>query len=131
MIHEIFDFFPFDMASGPDFLAFYLCFAIVGVFGAALLRRTIAARIDRSFVVETEPAVLVPAGPATPYRTRGMPPPPPRRRLAVGWVPKPDEFWAIAYLKGGTRGVANTLISAAMAAGWIAAATDKPGSVTL
>jgi uncharacterized protein (TIGR04222 family) len=128
MIHEAFDFFPFNMASGPAFLAFYFFFALYALVGAIFLRRAVGARIDRALV--TPPAVVSTgaAANADPYRARGTVAPTDRKRLGIGWIPGVDEHWAIAYLKGGERNVANTLISAAMAAGWLSTLKEKPGT---
>jgi uncharacterized protein (TIGR04222 family) len=127
MIHETFDFFPFDMASGPAFLAFYFFFALCALGGAIFLRRAIGARIDRAFITPPGPRAAGAAANADPYRAKGVVAPNDRKRLTMGWIPGVDEHWAIAYLKGGERNVANTMISAAMAAGWLSTDREKPG----
>jgi uncharacterized protein (TIGR04222 family) len=127
MIHEIFDFFPFNMASGPAFLAFYFFFALAAFVGAIYLRRAVGARIDRAIVTSTRSSAPIAGTNADPYRAQGVVAPTDRKRLTVGWIPGVDEHWAIAYLKGGERNVANTMISVAMASGWLSTEKEKPG----
>jgi hypothetical protein len=83
LIHTIFDFWPFNMASGPEFLGFYFFLAFGGVLGAWVLRTIVAGRVDREVVIEPEP-VPAPAGHGSPYRYDPTPPPPPRQRLTPG-----------------------------------------------
>ncbi len=131
MIHEIFDFFPFNMESGPEFLMFYLLLTLAVLTAASVLRAAISARLDRAFLAsksKEEPIVSSDEG-GTPYRRPGRPPRLPRQKLTVGWIPKPDEHCAIAYLQGGTRGVANTLISTAMAAEWLRFSKKNPANI--
>ena len=116
---------PFNMASGPEFLAFYFFISLVGLLAAVLAQITWGASIDRRAIPEESSA---PGPGARPYRAGAGPT---RRRLTAGWVPRPDELWAVAYLKEGTRGVANALISAALAAGWIAPDPAQNGQVFL
>lgn len=100
MIHETFDFFPFNISSGPDFLGFYFLLALSAMVGVAYLRRGVGARLDRSYSSASLPTSAVPATHTTPYRAHGPSAPIERKRLTVGWIPKPDEYLAIAYLKG-------------------------------
>ncbi len=131
MIHETFDFFPFNLSSGPDFLGFYFLFALSALIGVAYLRRAVGVRIDRSYSSAHLPIFTGTAMHANPYRAQGSSAPVERKRLTVGWIPKPDEYLAIAYLKGGEHSVANTLISAAMAAAWLTCLKEKPGTALL
>ncbi|AGP35080.1 hypothetical protein [Sorangium cellulosum] len=48
MIHEIFDFFPFNIASGPEFLLFYFVLSASGLFFATLARKALGASLDRA-----------------------------------------------------------------------------------
>ena len=50
MIHEIFDFFPFNIESGPDFLGFYFLLAFVVLLFAGILRAAVGARLDHAFL---------------------------------------------------------------------------------
>lgn len=131
MIHETFDFFPFNLSSGPDFLGFYFLFAFSALIGVAYLRRAVGVRLDRSHSSPPLPICTGAAANANPYRAQGSSSPIERKRLTVGWIPKPDEYLAIAYLKGGEHSVANTLISAAMAAGWLTCLKENPGTALL
>ena len=128
MIHSIFDFWPFDIDSGPAFLAFYFVLTVGGLILAVIVRSSIAQRIDREAIADDpQPVQAIPAGHGSPYRYEAAPPAPVRKRLTTGWVPRPDELWAIAYLKEGTRGVANTLLGVAMTAGWLAQHPTESG----
>ncbi len=86
MIHEIFDFFPFNMGSGPAFLLFYLALSISGLVVAILVRSAVGASLDRSAQLSGAAAVAGAPGGA-PYRTPAYAHAPPRQRLSAGWIP--------------------------------------------
>src|SRR4051812_39545015 len=100
MIHRALNFFPFDIASGPVFLAFYFLTTIVVLSAAVLLRRIVGSRLD-AWVQAPVTASMAPIHPATP---------PLRRPLTVGWIPQADEHSVIAYLRHRIWGVADVLI---------------------
>ena len=106
MISRTFDFFPFNMGSGPEFLVFYAGLAIGAFVLAAIARRVAGWLLDRG---------ASSVGNA---------------RLRVGKVPHADDCLAIAYLREGERGVANTLISEAVAEGWLGPPTKDKKTFT-
>ena len=101
------DFFPFNMGSGPAFLAFYAAFAFVGLNALRVVRDLVGGFLD---------------GRAFDTASGG---------LAIGRVPRADDCLAVAYLREGARGVANTLISQAMAEGWLGPPSDADGKFTV
>ncbi len=122
----LYDVWPFNIASGPEFLAFYFFISLVGLIGAGAGadRRRLA---DRSAAPKPSPAeprrrarARCPTGSGAPERA--APPPTPAHGRA-GCRGR-DELWEIAYLKEGTRGVANALIGAALAADWLQPTED-------
>jgi uncharacterized protein (TIGR04222 family) len=113
----MFEFFPFDMESGPLFLAFYFVFSVATLFIAKRIRK---ARIAAKYAEPPEPAALPePRAPVTAYRTAVAPARAHHRRLTIGYAPGPDEVWAVSYLREGATGVANTIVAIAGAAGWL------------
>jgi hypothetical protein len=118
----LYDVWPFNMASGPEFLGFYLLISVVGLLAAVLAQIAVGGHLDRATQAETDAAP--PPSTGGPYRAEGRPRERKRRRLTTGWVPRADEFWAIAYVKEGKRGVANALMSVALAGGWLVSEDD-------
>src|SRR6185436_5609301 len=51
-------------------------------------------------------------------------------RLLVGRMPKTEDCLAVAYMREGERGVANTLISEAVAEGWLGPPTKEKEAFT-
>ncbi len=92
IVTPLVDFFPFNMESGPQFLLFYAAFAFVGLNAVRIVRNLLGRWLDGR----------VGAGS-------------PGGGLAIGRVPRADDCLAVAYLREGSRGIANTLISEAMA----------------
>jgi uncharacterized protein (TIGR04222 family) len=117
---RIFDFFPFNVDSGPKFLAIYLGIAIVGLW----LAKAAQARVVRRREEATKAALAVKEQPAG-YRISAAIPWA-HRPLTVGFMPMREEHLCIAYLKGGTAGVASALVASAVAHGWLV--TDPDGS---
>jgi uncharacterized protein (TIGR04222 family) len=92
-----FNFFPFNIRSGPDFLLLYAVLGIIGLIVLMLVRRTYGGYLDN----------LATVGPGH------------DKRLQIGRIPDPAQHYAIAYLKRGDLGVADTLVAVAHAAGAI------------
>ena len=95
-ITELVDFYPFNIAAGPDFLVFYAIFAVVVFVLARIVRNVLGRVLDKRAEQSVE-----------------------ETRLLVGRMPKTEDCLAIAYMREGERGVANTLISEAVAEGWL------------
>lgn len=95
---DFFDFFPFNMHSGFDFLVLYAGIGMVGLVVLTLVRHTLGMHLDSLARAAGSP---------------GM------RRLTIGEVPSPEQYYAIAYMLHQEPGVANTLIAVAHAAGCI------------
>ena len=110
------EFWPFDIESGPDFLGFYFLLMLVALTAAGWLAHVIASRTPAKPFAQPALRAAVPPGQA--YRQPGGSPPP-RQRLTIGFIPWPDEHWAIAYLRGGNAAVADLLLCTALASGWL------------
>jgi uncharacterized protein (TIGR04222 family) len=96
IITPLVDFFPFNMESGPAFLVFYAALAFVGLNFVGVVRTFVGGWLDgRAATGGPNPA------------------------LVVGRVPPADDCLAVAYLREGTNGIANTLVSEAVAEGWL------------
>jgi hypothetical protein len=107
VITEAVDFFPFNLASGPAFLVFFgvlslVVFVVVG-FARDAVGRVLDKREEES-VADT--------------------------RLLVGRMPKIEDCLAVAYMREGERGVANTLISEGVAEGWLGPPTKEKKTFT-
>jgi uncharacterized protein (TIGR04222 family) len=113
----MFEFWPFDMASGPSFLAFYAALVVASAFASLRLGRALAERIDRG------PGDADPTGEGGgAYRQAALPSR--RKRLTLGSIPGGDEVFAITYLRRGTTGLAESLLCAATAAEWLVPSPD-------
>lgn len=110
---RIFDFFPFNIDSGPAFLGIYALIAIVGL----LLAKAAQERAIRRSEEETNAALAVKEQPAG-YRVPAERPWA-HQRLTVGFMPMREEHLRIAYLKGGNDAVASALVASAVAHGWL------------
>jgi uncharacterized protein (TIGR04222 family) len=111
----LFHFFPFDMPPSEGWVVIYLALALSVLGMTYVMCDMIGAAADRANAPHLTPLSLI--GPGGVYRT---PPTPPHERLAIGHVPRPDEVWAIAYLRGKTKAVAEVLVSHAIAGGYLA-----------
>jgi len=118
-VESLFDSWPFNMESGPSFLGFFALLAV-----SALAVATVAS--DRYGWVMDWAAVRAAHARTTPETTSTSADAPyrdvssaPRAapRHAVGSVPGPDHYWAIAYLRQGTSAVRDLAFSTAMANG--------------
>lgn len=110
---RIFDFFPFNVDSGPAFLGIYAAIAIVGL----LLAKAAQARAIRRSEEAMKAALAVkeqPAGYRTPADRQWA-----HQPLTIGFMPLREEHLRIAYLKGGINGVADALVASAVAHGWL------------
>ena len=96
---DFFDFYPFNMHSGFDFLMLYAGVGMLGLFVLTLVRRTYGIHLDN-----LSRATVAGVG---------------SRRLNIGEIPTPDQHYAIAYLQHEELGVTNTLIAVAHSAGCI------------
>ena len=95
MFLDLFNFYPFNVRSGFEFLFLYGVFGAIGLVILTMVRRTYGAHLDG----------------AAAQAIQGV------KRLTIGVVPAPDQYYAIAQLKNGTAGVVDTLIAVAHAAG--------------
>ena len=114
---ELYEFWPIDMESGPLFLIFMLFISGIALGGAALVGGIFGAMLESGEAPGIAVGPVIPPGPPHAYRQPTLPQT--RRRLAIGWVPQPDDAWAIAYLRDGEKGVGDALFAAATALGWI------------
>ena len=110
---RIFDFFPFNVDSGPAFLGIYAGIAIVGL----LLAKAAQVRAIRRSEEAMKAALAVkeqPAGYRTPADRQWA-----HQPLTIGFMPMREEHLRIAYLKGGINAVADALVASAVAHGWL------------
>jgi hypothetical protein len=114
---DIYEVWPINMESGPAFLIFLLFFSGVALGGAGLIGAILGSILESGEATGIAVGPAQPPGPNNPYRRPG--PAEGRKRLAIGWVPLPEDAWAIAYLRDGQKGVAEALFAAAVALGWI------------
>jgi uncharacterized protein (TIGR04222 family) len=114
----MFEFWPFDMPRGPSFLWFYAALVIASAVGSWWLGRAFAEAIDR----RPSDADPTPEGGGA-YRQAAQPSR--RKRLTLGSIPGADEVFAIAYLRGGTTGLAQALLCTATAAEWLVPGPDS------
>lgn len=115
-MNELYDVWPFNLDSGPEFLVLYALLSLVA-FGigwfaselvASLIERTGGPHVaPTSTAAESLGAYRSSVGPAGP------------RPLARGTLPGPEDVWAIAWLRDGESGVAEALMAAAVASGWV------------
>jgi uncharacterized protein (TIGR04222 family) len=117
-----FDFFPFNLPSGGPFLAFYTFVIVSTLLLITALRSLLPRLLQRPAL--PPPTEDSPTGGDSPYRAAGLRPAPAHRPLTLGYLPRSDELYAIAYLKEGSRGVANLLIAQALAAGYLRPKSD-------
>jgi uncharacterized protein (TIGR04222 family) len=115
-----FDFFPFNIDSGPRFLVIYAGIAIIGI----LLAKAVQARAIRRSEEATKAAMAVKEQPAG-YRVPAGAPWA-HQLLTIGFMPMREEHLRIAYLKGGNNAVAGALVASAVAHGWLV--TNPHGS---
>jgi uncharacterized protein (TIGR04222 family) len=111
---RILDFPPFNIDSGPQFLAIYLVIAVCGAWLAKAARVQVVARREKAARAASA-ANEQPAGyriPAERWWTHWP--------LTIGSMPMREEHLRIAYLKGGLGGVASALVASAVANGWLA-----------
>jgi uncharacterized protein (TIGR04222 family) len=95
MFLELTNFYPFNVRSGFEFLFLYAVLGLIGITLLTLVRRVYGAHLDGQTAGAT----------------------PNDKRLAIGNVPSPEQYYAIAYLRNASAGVADTLIAVAHAAG--------------
>jgi uncharacterized protein (TIGR04222 family) len=112
-VTSLFDVWPLDIDSGPAFLLFYL---VASVTLLSLARGTAAlignAMDDTGGAPSSRPDAVA----AGPYRVVGS-----GSRFAVGTIPRLEDAWAVAYLRGGLTGLRDALLVAAGAANWVVA----------
>lgn len=104
---ETFDFWPFDIPPGTEFLFVYAVIALVGISlakGAQAVALGLAAP-------DIRPEQDASAGYRTPGRVK--------TKLAVGSYPSIDDTLAIAYLRKGKAGLAEAIFIQASAEGWL------------
>ena len=107
MLHP-FDFYPFNVPAGTEFLGIYAVTSIVVLLATYGVREAVARGIDRAHRPTVAPA------PGGSYRGGAA-----GDELQIGDVPRPDQVLALAYLFGGTTQVSFTLIATALAEGWL------------
>ncbi|HNN97088.1 MAG TPA: TIGR04222 domain-containing membrane protein, partial [Pseudomonadota bacterium] len=99
---ELFDFYPFNIRSGFEFLFIYAVFSIAGLLLLSTLRRSYGMRLD----------------------SKSMPPG--GAMLRIGQVPTQEQYYTIAYLQRGLVGVTETLIAMAHSCGALKPVPEKP-----
>lgn len=105
-VAETFDFWPFDIPPGTEFLLVYAVIALVGVVLAKAVQVVLLG-------------LLAPAG-AEASRGGGYRAPARQQpKLAVGTYPSVDDTLAIAYLGRGESGLAEAIFVQATAEGWL------------
>jgi uncharacterized protein (TIGR04222 family) len=118
-IAETFDFFPFNVGPGTEFL---LVYAVIGLVGL------LVAKAAQALVL----GLMTPVRPPPPrqqegYRHAATQP----RHLAVGTFPSIDDVLHIAYLRAEKAGVAEAILTQATAEGWIRPASEAPGRLAV
>lgn len=118
-IADTFDFFPFNVGPGTEFLIVY---AVIGLVGL------LVAKAAQALVL----GLMTPVRPPPPrqqegYRHAATQP----RHLAVGTFPSIDDVLHIAYLRAETAGVAEAILTQATAEGWIQPASQAPGRLAV
>jgi uncharacterized protein (TIGR04222 family) len=108
------DFWPLNMEPGLSFLAFYFVFSVAVLASTAAIVNGILRRSDEHALLAA--AAARGASATSPGSYREAQPPP---QLTLGRIPQPEEYWAIAYLRGGNRAVRDLLLCAAIAEGWL------------
>ncbi len=103
--------FPFNMPAGEYWLIIYIAMAVVVFWSGKLVIRWAVSRAPLM-----SQGVQPPTDPRRFYRVGEVAP---HRRLTIGFLPRGDEHLAIAYLRAGKRGVAETLLSGAVSGGWV------------
>ena len=108
------DVFPFNLPPGPGFFVYYLGAAAIGGIVTVWLRERVAEWLDeRAAPPRVDPAEQAAQGAA--YRS----PASPRTGVGLGWLPRPEDRFLIAYLSRGENGVADALIGDALARGLV------------
>jgi uncharacterized protein (TIGR04222 family) len=122
---RIFDAWPFNIDSGPDFLFFFALLWAASMLVAVLAGEAYAMRREAGEApgIDDSPSPVGAAPP--PYRAR--PADSARRRLAIGSPPRAGDAWAIAYLRAGHEGLVEALALAAVAAGLVRKEGEKKG----
>ena len=113
MISDVFSFFPFTLGARLEFPAFYLALFGVTTYILLLMRDTYGRHVDGMV--------------ATTYEI-GSPQIAPSMRLRIGTIPMPDQYYAIAALRRGLAGAADTLIAMATSAGYLKPHPLVPGT---
>ena len=108
--------FPFNMPPGEYWVLIYLLMVLVVYAVAAAGSQWLVSRNARSAV-----NAQAPYDPVDPRRFYRVAPQSEvaHRRLTLGSLPKSDEHTAIAFLRRGGRGVAETLLGSAVSGGWL------------
>ncbi len=129
---DLLEFFPFDIADGPTFLALYFVLSVVGLVATALLARARGdavelrlAPVASSALEPTAPSAVPSIGDVVDVVGYRVAPAEVRRRLAIGSVPASDENWAIAWMRGGVASLTDALLAHAVAEG-VLVPSDAP-----
>lgn len=108
---KAFDYAPFNLDSGPEFLLLYGVVSVVGVLAAKGAQAVVMGALDTPRPpAKEEPPPLS----ASPVRR-----PPSHQRLTVGHYPRRDEILEVAYLRNGVEGIVDAMLARAAAEGWI------------
>lgn len=106
-----FDYAPFNIESGPEFLLVYGVVGMVGLLAAKATQAVVMGALDSP---RPPPKDGPPSLSASPMRR-----PPAHQRLTVGHYPRRDEILEVAYLRNGVDGIVDALLARAAAEGWI------------
>ena len=113
-VADAFDFFPINIASGPEFLLVYLVICVLALAVGKLVATLVASSLDRASVPTKA------AGWPKPSRF-GLPSVAYHERFTIGFLPHPDELVGVGYLKSGLQGIVHASIGEAAATGWLRA----------
>lgn len=106
-VADTFDFWPFDIPPGTEFLLVYAVIALVGI--------VLAKAVQVGLLSLVAPGDAAGPPPPDPYRAGPRAAP----RLAVGTYPSIEDNLHIAYLRGGERALEEAVLAQAGAEGWI------------
>jgi hypothetical protein len=112
-----FDVFPWNAAPSEGWAIAYFAISMILFIIARNLSRFFGGLLEGS-----APTAAPPAG-AGDYRQA-----PAHQRLTVGFLPREDELWSIAFERGKAKGLAEALVATAFAAQWVVPSSATPGS---
>lgn len=107
-VRPVFDVFPLDVASGPEFIVIFSVLAVVALALAKALQLAFVRSRDAAADAE-----------------RGDDRAPARLPLREGVLPHASQHLSLAFLRGGRDAAADTLVAHALARGWLDTRPDE------